>query len=303
MLNTIISIFTSIVIFFCTLFGINLGGTEPTGYDMYSDIAYGQDAEQVFDLIIPQGVGNEMGLCVYIHGGGWIGGDKSAESETVKPFAKKGLVTANVNYRLLKDGHDELNYKSLLEDINEAVKKIVSFCEEKGISVKKAMFMGESAGGHIALMYSYTYYDKCPVEIGFVYSICGPTDMTDERYFVDTDFPEDMMLNIQTLLTGKTVTADNRFSDEIVQAQLEVSPISYVNENSVPTILNSCGQDRLVPVSNAETLCDVLEANGVEYYYKEFYFSNHCGRHGMDFINYTLLDMKLDEMIEKYVKQ
>ena len=303
MANSIVSIFMSIILFICTLFRINCNTENPTGYGVYNDVSYGESSEQVFDLVIPEGVGDELSLCVYIHGGAWTGGDKSNVAFMLKPYAEeKGMVTANVNYRLLKESQPELNYKTLCEDVNEAIKKVVSICEEKGIAIKKAMVMGESAGGHISLMYAYTYYDKCPVEIGLVYSICGPTDMTDVRYFTENEISPEYMLTLQSLLTGKTITAENRFSPETIQAQLEASPINYVNENTVPTIFNSCGKDTLVPVSNGEHLEKLLKSYGVDYYYAEFVNSIHCARNKRDVVTTKVFDIKLDEMIDKYVK-
>lgn len=303
MVNSIVSIFLSLLLFMLSVLGINCNKIEPTGYDFYNDVSYGQDSQQVFDLVIPQGIGDELSLCVYVHGGAWIGGDKTNVDWVVKPYAEeKGMVTANVNYRLLKENHDELNYKSLCEDVNEAIKKAVSICESKGISIKKAMVMGESAGGHIALMYAYTYYDKSPVEIGLVYSNCGPTDMTDIKYFTENEIPTETMLILQSLLTGKTITADNVLSEETRQAQLEASPINYVNANTVPTIFNSCGKDTLVPVSNGEHLEKLLKSYGVDYYYAEFVNSIHCARNKRDALTTKVFDIKLDEMIDKYVK-
>lgn len=303
MVNSIVSIFLSLLLFMLSVLGINCNKIEPTGYDFYNDVSYGQDSQQVFDLVIPEGVGDELSLCVYVHGGAWTGGDKSNVAFMLKPYAEeKGMVTANVNYRLLKESQPELNYKTLCEDVNEAIKKVVSICEEKGIAIKKAMVMGESAGGHISLMYAYTYYDKCPVEIGLVYSICGPTDMTDVRYFTENEISPEYMLTLQSLLTGKTITAENRFSPETIQAQLEASPINYVNENTVPTIFNSCGKDTLVPVSNGEQLEKLLKSYGVDHYYAEFDNSIHCARSKRDALTTKVFDIKLDEMIDKYVK-
>lgn len=35
-----------------------------------------------------------------IHGGGFVGGDKSSWEDECKEFAKRGYVTASINYRL-----------------------------------------------------------------------------------------------------------------------------------------------------------------------------------------------------------
>lgn len=281
---------------------LGIGVTKPTGYDVMTDISYGEEEAQKFDLTIPQGIGKELSLAVFIHGGAWFGGDKSYETDKTQYMAEKGMISANVNYRLLSTERKELDCDTLLEDIDNAIAKIVEVCGEKGYSIGKAMLWGKSAGGHIALMYAYTCKEKSAVDIGLVYSICGPTDMSDTNYFSKTEFTTEQVLLLQSGLTGKDVTADN-FLDDSIQSELaRVSPVSYVDENSVPTIFNSCGRDNLIPVSNAQRLEKALKANGVDYYYGHFANSNHCGRHGFDFFAYTVFDYHLDKMIDEYVK-
>lgn len=306
----LISALIAIIMAILSVFGVGNGGnptppvnTTPTGYDILTDVSYGSEDSQKFDLIIPKGIGKELSLAVYIHGGAWMGGDKSYETETFKPMAQeKGLISASLNYRLLAENRRDLNCYTQLKDIDDAVTKIVDVCSSKGYSIKKAIFWGESAGGHLALMYSYTYKDKSAVDIAMCYSICGPTNLADTNFFTKTEFLPDQMFLLQSLLTGTDINANNITTNEVFNERLKVSPINYVNASTVPTIFNSCGDDHLVPKSNAEHLEKVLKANGVDYYYAHFANSGHCGRHSLDYATYTALDKKLDEMIKKYVK-
>lgn len=306
MASPITSFFSAVVIFLISVFsfpGSSPKYPKPTGLDVFNDISYGEEETQKFDLIIPQGIGKDLSLSIYLHGGAWLGGDKSLDTELVLPMAQeKGMISANVNYRLLSEGRNDLDCRTLLQDIDDAIKKIVEVCDDKGYSVKKAIIWGKSAGGHLALMYAYTCKDTSAVDIGLVYSICGPTDMTDEDFFAETDFTTEQMLLLNSVLTGVKVTEENLMSEDIVSERQRVSPINYVTSTSVPTVFNSCGRDRMVPTSNAQRLEKVLKDCGVDYYYAHFSHSNHCGRNGLDFFTYTVLDYHLDKMIEKYVK-
>lgn len=310
MASAFASLIFAIIMAFLSIFGVGNGGnptppanTTPTSYDILTDVSYGPEEKQTFDLIIPQGIGKTLSLSVYIHGGAWMGGDKSYEVDTFKPMAQeKGLISASLNYRLLAENRRDLNCDTQLKDIDDAVTKIVDVCSSKGYTIKKAIIWGESAGGHLALMYSYTYKDKSAVDIGMCYSICGPTNLADTNFFTKTEFTPAQMLLLQSLLTGTDINADNIMTSEIFNERLRVSPVNYVNASSVPTIFNSCGDDHLVPTSNAEHLQKVLQQNGVDYYYAHFANSGHCGRNALDYVTYTALDYKLDEMINKYVK-
>ena len=312
---SIAGIIMAIIMALLSIFGIgsgsgggNNGGSTPisstpTGYDISVDIAYGSHDQQKFDIAIPQGVGNKLSLAVHIHGGAWMGGDKSEKTEAVLNYAKeKNMISANVNYRLLLIDSAQYNCQTILDDIQAAMNKIVEVCRSKGYQINKALIWGESAGGHIALMYSYTYKDRCPVQIGLCYSICGPTNLTEIKYYTDDDIPPAQMLLLQSRLTGQDINAENLLTEATGNALLKISPISYVNYGTVPTIFNSCGRDRLVPKSNGEDLEKVLKMYGVDYYYAEFTNSNHCGRSDLDYATYTAFDSKLDQMIDKYVK-
>lgn len=308
-----IKILLSLIMAFLSIFGIGSSGglgndadnqpVTPTGYDLKFDISYGEESEQKLDLIIPEGIGKTLNLCVYIHGGAWMGGDKSLETENVIGYAKdRGMIAANVNYRLLSESRQDLNCNTQLQDINSAVEKIVEVCQEEGYTIKNAMITGESAGGHLALMYAYKCKDISPVNISLVYSICGPTNMADVNYYTKTDMTADQVALLQSVLTGRTINMDNLMTTEIYEELMKVSPIKYVDQNSVPTIFNSCGNDRLVPVSNGEQLEKALKNFGVDYYYAEFVNSGHCARNTLDIATTSVFDVKLDEMIEKFVK-
>ncbi|MBQ7580550.1 MAG: alpha/beta hydrolase [Clostridia bacterium] len=311
------SIIVAIIMAILSIFGVgggssgggsNNGGTTPvnttpTGYDISADVSYGPHEQQKLDIAFPQGVGTTLGLAVHIHGGAWFGGDKSQKTDEVMTYAKeKNMITANVNYRLLLLDSPQYTCQTILEDIQAAMNKIAEVCRSKGYAVKKAMVWGESAGGHIALMYSYTYKDRCPFTIGLCYSICGPTNLTDAKYYTDNDIPPAQMLLLQSRLTGQDINAGNLLTESTANALLRVSPVNYVNAGTVPTIFNSCGRDKLVPKSNGDDLEKVLKMYGVDYYYAEFANSNHCGRSDLDYATYTALDNKLDQMINKYVK-
>ncbi|MBQ7580551.1 MAG: alpha/beta hydrolase [Clostridia bacterium] len=313
----IASFIVSIIMAILSIFGIgggnssggNNGGgstpvnTTPTGYDISVDVEYGSDAQQKFDLMIPQGIGSRLSIAIFIHGGAWSYGDKSEETELITPYAKeKNMISANINYRLVKLDDGSINCRTMLEDINNAVKKIVQVCSSKGYQINKAMVWGKSAGAHLAMMYCYTYKDKSPVNIALCYNICGPANLTDSGFFKGNDIPAYSMMTIFSRLAGRDINLDNLLSAETSQALLAISPISYVNASTVPTIFNYCGEDKKVFKSNGDALEKVLKAYGVDYHYSVFPNSGHCNRSALDYSVYTAFDNKLDQMINQYVK-
>ena len=65
----------------------------------FADVAYGPHERNVLDFWKADGDGPRP-LLVYIHGGGWIGGDKKQKPEAIRPWLEKGISYAAVNYRL-----------------------------------------------------------------------------------------------------------------------------------------------------------------------------------------------------------
>ncbi len=64
----------------------------------YADVSYGPYPEDVLDFYQAAGEGPRP-LLVYIHGGGWTGGDKKQSPKEFQPFLDKGISYAAVNYR------------------------------------------------------------------------------------------------------------------------------------------------------------------------------------------------------------
>ena len=64
----------------------------------HANVAYGPHKPNVLDIWIAEGDGPRP-LHVYIHGGGWIGGDKSSKGDPQKHWLAKGISYAAINYR------------------------------------------------------------------------------------------------------------------------------------------------------------------------------------------------------------
>ena len=65
----------------------------------HADVSYGRQAKNVLDFWKAEGDGPRP-LLVYIHGGGWTGGDKKQNPARIRPFLKMGISYAAVNDRL-----------------------------------------------------------------------------------------------------------------------------------------------------------------------------------------------------------
>ena len=123
----------SIILGFCSCKRVTKPSFEECDeYYSYKNISYGKHERHKLDVVVPKGDKVPSGIILYIHGGGWFGGDKDVYGESIVSSALKGYVSAAVNYRYA-DG-DKITCEDILNDINSALEKIKDICNERGIS-------------------------------------------------------------------------------------------------------------------------------------------------------------------------
>jgi acetyl esterase/lipase len=65
------------------------------------DVSYGSDPMQKMDVYLPINRTSNTNVIIFIHGGSFIGGDKSEFNSQAKYLAARGYAVLNVNYRLV----------------------------------------------------------------------------------------------------------------------------------------------------------------------------------------------------------
>lgn len=231
---------------------------EKEGYYSYTNLSYGEHIRHCLDLVIPKGIDSTVGVILYIHGGGWIGGDKEVYVGNLQADAERGYVSASINYRYA-DGKKVLN-NDIMDDIEAALSVIKSTCAEKGVTVDRVMLAGGSAGGHLSLMYAYSRASESPLLPVAVASYAGPANLYDDAFYT-TQYVEDIKKMI-SMISGADLQNDT--VDEWKAVLMEASPISYINSSTVPTIICHGVKDDVVPYSNAVELYGALCDAGVE---------------------------------------
>jgi len=79
---------------------------------------------------------------VYIHGGGWVGGDKKQKPEAIRPFLDKGISYAAINYRLT----GEAPLPAPVHDAARAIQFLRTKAAEWNIKTDRIALTGGSAG-------------------------------------------------------------------------------------------------------------------------------------------------------------
>lgn len=225
---------------------------EPT---FCRNVTYGTDPQQVMDLILPIPEDANGGVILFIHGGGWVSGDKNQAEEHIKKYQQSGYITATMNYRFLSD---DVSMADLMDDITAALLFIRAQAEAHGMTAAKAMLVGWSAGGQMAELYAYTKNDASPIPVECAFAYSGVADMNALSAVAQAyNIAGIPMQEILSHAVGASL--DDMTADQIEEMLLAISPIRYA-DTAVPTVICHGVVDDLVPYGTAETLKDRLDA-------------------------------------------
>lgn len=116
------------------------------------DVAYGEHKLQRFDLWPIADATEPTPLVIFIHGGGFRGGDKSLVSaQTIEKYREAGIAFAAMNYRLSDSGP----YPIMMHDAARGLQTIRQRAKEWNIDPERVVCYGGSAGAGISLWLAF----------------------------------------------------------------------------------------------------------------------------------------------------
>lgn len=210
--------------------------------------AYGDDLlSQSLDLYAPRHLRGEP-IIVFVHGGGWIKGDKAQYRALGRAFANCGIAFAAVNYRLAPAA-------SVVEqsrDIAEAIRWLRRAADSYGYAPRRLFLMGHSAGAELA---AYTVTDDDSLRMAGLdkRSIAGVIAMDGASYDPSLDAAQDAGNEpwFERLAFGGDTAQWKRYD------------ISRRLEGDEPPFLIVHGLlDQVVPVAQPRELVSALRAAG-----------------------------------------
>jgi len=113
------------------------------------NIPYAEPAHerQVLDVYSPERAATAP-VVFWIHGGGWVTGDKRQVELKPKLFTERGMVFVSTNYRLLPD----VQMEDIVADIARAIGWVHRNIREHGGDPDRLLVMGHSAGAQLAAL-------------------------------------------------------------------------------------------------------------------------------------------------------
>jgi acetyl esterase/lipase len=225
-----------------------LGTTE-------SDVTYCtmEGVDLAMDVYYPDDMDGEWPAVVYIHGGAWMGGDKTSGAgyRELPELVSRGYLAVSVNYRLAPD----YPFPAMIEDVKCAIRHLRAHAREYNLDPERIGAWGSSAGGHLVSLLGVTdreqgydqagqYLDQSS-RVMAVADLFGPADLT-----LVTDTPR-----VREAVFG---TADP--SAAILET---ASPVIYVTADDPPFLILHGDRDDVVPPEHSERLYARLTEAGV----------------------------------------
>lgn len=109
------------------------------------DIAYGTGARQRLDIFTATPDGPTL---VYLHGGYWQRGDKSAYSFLAEAFVARGVNVVTMNYTLCP----QTTVPGITGEIRQGLEWLYRNSRAYGLDAQRINVSGHSAGGHLTAM-------------------------------------------------------------------------------------------------------------------------------------------------------
>lgn len=120
----------------------------PKGVSEILNLKYDpKDQDAKLDVYYPSNTDQKLPVIVWVHGGGWVSGDKGQSSNYFKILAAKGYVVVAINYSIAPEKHYPLPVKQTMA----ALKYIEDHADQLFIDPDSIFLAGDSAGSHIAL--------------------------------------------------------------------------------------------------------------------------------------------------------
>jgi acetyl esterase/lipase len=253
----------------------------PASVSTEQNIQYvpGGDPAQKLDVYWPaQAASKPMPLVIWIHGGGWEGGDKTWCNSLY--LVAHGYAAASVEYRFSQTAL----FPAQIQDCQAAIRWLRANSKKYNIDPKEIGVWGESAGGHLVSLLGTSGGKHAFPLIG------GNEDQSDRvQAVVDSYGPSDFNSVVAQAAADPTKNIfDFNHGDPYskligiplgsdIEKGNAVSPVHYVSRDNPPFLILHGTHDNLVPFAQSLELQAALEKAKVPVLLQPFPNAGHGG--------------------------
>lgn len=215
-------------------------------------------------------------VLIYYHGGAWVGGSKITVNNArfhgaFNALREKGYAIISPSYTLAK--FKVSPFPACIADAFDVVSWVEQNASTYNFDTNNVGVLGESAGGHLALMVAYANIEKFTkphrVPLNYVVAVYPPTDLhqlsidqqeMQKRVKASTArLPVSIQeyFDINQYLFGFDSEKDITKANELTQLY---SPIHYIKKEIPKTLIIHGNKDRVVPLSQSIILKEKMES-------------------------------------------
>lgn len=223
------------------------------------DVTYGTagGTDLKMDVYYPKSATGPLPVVMYVHGGGWTGGDKQdgAGVAAIPSLQEAGFLVVSINYRLAPD----FRFPAQIEDVKCAVRYLRGNSIKYSLDPERIGAWGGSAGGHLVSLLGVMDDDD-----GLKGSGGYPDESSRVQAVVDMFGPSDLTREFEGGAIGQALGArvfgTSAAGSEILKI---ASPVTYVTTDDPPFLILQGDSDMLVPPEQSQELYDILKAADV----------------------------------------
>ena len=232
--------------------------------ETFTEVAYAnQSSAQVMDLYIPEGPG-PFPVVIYIHGGGFFTGDKSAGSTYTDYLVANGYVAVSINYRL----SGEAVFPAAVHDCKAAVRYLRANATTYRIDSDHIGSWGDSAGGNLASMLGTSSGDEFTEDLtlgneNFSSKVTATVDWFGPINF-STIVEEATTLGLTGIMgSGVNTNLEANYMglsniEEDPELVALANPTTYIDEEDAAFFIQAGSADPLVPYTQSENFFNAL---------------------------------------------
>lgn len=240
-------------------------------WTVYKDIQYGVTKSEVADLyLLNRGV---HPCVVFIHGGGWSTGDKSAYEGRARKYALAGFHVIAINYRLATYDDKTTQWPAQLQDVQLALRWIRQNAIVFRIDPYRVGVAGDSAGGHLSLMLGSNLY-SCAGDRAHLYPGQSPWPNALLNMFGPCDLGAPGMKE----LIGVLPLFNNTTYEQNPELYKKASPFHIMTSVFPPTMVMHGMSDETVPYDQALRLDAKLSQLGIYHKFVTFNGGHEFGK-------------------------
>ncbi len=200
------------------------------------------------DIFLPPVEEKNRPAVLFIHGGGWIEGDRSQLRGYGILLARLGFVCMCNSYRL----SNESIWPAQIQDVNCAIRYLRANATDLGLDPDRIGVSGNSAGGHLSLMAAATNYDQIFEGEG------GSNEVSSEIKAVCAIYPPTTIRQLEMLNPLENAFLMLMGKEANKEDYDKASPLNYVTEDYPPCMLIHGSTDSVVRLKDSTKFYEKL---------------------------------------------